>query len=165
MLHKDDDERVLGLSDADVLSCDRFKVAQVVRNFVSNAIKFTPTGGKVTIHACFKGDIDIITIIVLSYSSHFYVCSLSFYYLHSIPIVVHEVLTFLTRSLPLINTFPFKVNGSSLKNVDKKEKQKQRSSFFASIGEYNHTLCHTTYHTLSTHAYAPSHTHTSRHPS
>jgi len=56
ILHKDDDESVLGLTNGDVLSCDRFKVAQVVRNFVSNAIKFTPSGGKVTIHACFKGD-------------------------------------------------------------------------------------------------------------
>ena len=83
MLHKDDDESVLGLTDGDVLSCDRFKVAQVVRNFVSNAIKFTPSGGKVTVHACFKGDITYTITFshtityTISHTITFFLCSKS----------------------------------------------------------------------------------------
>jgi signal transduction histidine kinase len=44
------------LCDADTVSCDRFKIAQVIRNFLSNAIKFTPRGGTVTVSACFVAD-------------------------------------------------------------------------------------------------------------
>ena len=32
------------------LFIDKFKLAQVVRNFVSNALKFTPQGGSVTVY-------------------------------------------------------------------------------------------------------------------
>ncbi len=48
--------RMHSLCDVDSMSCDRFKIAQVIRNFLSNAIKFTPRGGTVTVSACFVAD-------------------------------------------------------------------------------------------------------------
>ena len=45
--------RLHSLSRVDKVSCDRFKIAQVIRNFLSNAIKFTPRGGTVVVSACF----------------------------------------------------------------------------------------------------------------
>ena len=45
--------RLRSLSRIDKVSCDRFKIAQVIRNFLSNAIKFTPGGGTVVVSACF----------------------------------------------------------------------------------------------------------------
>ena len=41
------------LRENDEFSCDRFKMDQVLRNLVSNAIKFSPQGGKVTLRIFF----------------------------------------------------------------------------------------------------------------
>ena len=42
------------IAEHQVVLGDRPKLCQVVRNLVSNALKFTPTGGKVTIRACWR---------------------------------------------------------------------------------------------------------------
>ncbi len=42
------------LTDVDMISLDKFKVSQVIRNLVSNALKFTPSGGRVTVKAYFE---------------------------------------------------------------------------------------------------------------
>ena len=39
------------LATSDLITIDKFKVAQVIRNLVSNAVKFTPRGGTVRIRA------------------------------------------------------------------------------------------------------------------
>ena len=41
---------------ADLLSVDKFKMSQVLRNFMSNALKFTPNGGTIAVRACFIPD-------------------------------------------------------------------------------------------------------------
>jgi len=40
--------------DTDVLSVDKFKMAQVVRNLISNSLKFTPKSGKITVTPAFE---------------------------------------------------------------------------------------------------------------
>ena len=45
------------LNSDDVLYVDKFKMDQVIRNLISNALKFTPRGGSVTISATFVPDI------------------------------------------------------------------------------------------------------------
>ncbi len=45
---------MIELIDKDEVLCDRFAVSQVIRNMVSNAIKFTPRGGRVSVHVCFE---------------------------------------------------------------------------------------------------------------
>ena len=47
----------LPLNSDDVLYVDKFKMDQVIRNLISNALKFTPRGGSVTISATFVPDI------------------------------------------------------------------------------------------------------------
>ncbi|RYH03644.1 ATP-binding protein, partial [archaeon] len=42
------DEAVRGA----LVQMDRYKMEQVVRNFISNAIKFTPAGGRLSLTAC-----------------------------------------------------------------------------------------------------------------
>ena len=42
-----------GVNKTDLLSIDKFKMSQVLRNFMSNALKFTPDGGTITVRACF----------------------------------------------------------------------------------------------------------------
>ena len=46
----------LSVNKTDSISLDKFKVSQVLRNFMSNAMKFTPYGGTITVRACFTPD-------------------------------------------------------------------------------------------------------------
>jgi signal transduction histidine kinase len=43
----------LPLRSHDMISLDKFKIAQVIRNLISNALKFTPAGGSVTVTPSF----------------------------------------------------------------------------------------------------------------
>ena len=43
----------LPVNNTDLISFDKFKMSQVLRNFMSNAMKFTPEGGTITLRACF----------------------------------------------------------------------------------------------------------------
>jgi signal transduction histidine kinase len=47
----------LPLQPHDTIYIDRFKVNQIIRNLISNALKFTPTGGDVIMQAVFMQDI------------------------------------------------------------------------------------------------------------
>ena len=47
---------LLPFNDDDFISIDKFKMDQVVRNLISNSLKFTPKGGKVTIQYYFLPD-------------------------------------------------------------------------------------------------------------
>jgi signal transduction histidine kinase len=47
---------ILSLQPHDAVFADKFKMDQVVRNLVSNALKFTPKGGQVTLKASFVYD-------------------------------------------------------------------------------------------------------------
>jgi signal transduction histidine kinase len=54
---KDKNNKVsLSVLPHDSIYCDKFKMDQVVRNIVSNALKFTPRGGSVQIKAMFVCD-------------------------------------------------------------------------------------------------------------
>ena len=46
----------LSVKTTDLISIDKFKMSQVLRNFMSNAMKFTPEGGTITVRACFTPD-------------------------------------------------------------------------------------------------------------
>ena len=46
----------LPVNTSDSISFDKFKMSQVLRNFMSNAMKFTPEGGTITVRACFTPD-------------------------------------------------------------------------------------------------------------
>ena len=47
----------LPVNNTDLISFDKFKMSQVLRNFMSNAMKFTPDGGTITVRACFTPDL------------------------------------------------------------------------------------------------------------
>ena len=54
---KDKNNKVLlSVQPHDSIYCDKFKMDQVVRNIVSNALKFTPRGGSVSINDVFVCD-------------------------------------------------------------------------------------------------------------
>lgn len=53
-----DDTSHLHLQPRDSIFADKFKMDQVIRNLISNALKFTPSGGTVTIRATFIPSID-----------------------------------------------------------------------------------------------------------
>lgn len=55
--HVRDDEQLYGtILDSDIIMVDKFKMNQVLRNLISNALKFTPAGGSVTVSASFIPD-------------------------------------------------------------------------------------------------------------
>ncbi len=48
------EDNIFEVEEEDEVCCDKFAVSQVIRNFISNAIKFTPQGGRVIVHICFE---------------------------------------------------------------------------------------------------------------
>ena len=54
--NNNDNNKIYPLQPHDSIIADKFKMDQVIRNLVSNALKFTPRGGKVTIKATFVHD-------------------------------------------------------------------------------------------------------------
>ena len=49
-------EASLPMNNTDSICFDKFKMSQVLRNFMSNAMKFTPCGGAIIVRACFIPD-------------------------------------------------------------------------------------------------------------
>ncbi len=47
-------DNIFEVLEEDEVLCDKYAVSQVIRNFISNAIKFTPQGGRVIVHVCFE---------------------------------------------------------------------------------------------------------------
>ena len=50
----------LPLHSCDLIFFDKFKMSQVIRNLISNALKFTPKGGTMTVTATFVPDVDAV---------------------------------------------------------------------------------------------------------
>lgn len=53
---RDDEQLCATILDSDIIMVDKFKMNQVLRNLISNALKFTPAGGSVTVSASFIPD-------------------------------------------------------------------------------------------------------------
>ena len=58
----------LPVNNTDSISFDKFKVSQVLRNFMSNAMKFTPDGGTITVRASFTPDMSKTLVAIPSNS-------------------------------------------------------------------------------------------------
>ena len=54
------------LHSYDSIFFDKFKMSQVIRNLISNALKFTPKGGTMTVTATFVPDVDAVNELVPS---------------------------------------------------------------------------------------------------
>lgn len=56
-----DNYQAVPLEVYDMVNVDKFKMAQVIRNLISNALKFTPPGGSVTVVPSYIPNVEIIS--------------------------------------------------------------------------------------------------------